>query len=248
MIEGNMKLPTDGKFSTLIYGPSGSGKTHFCTTMPKPYLICTERVPQGLKACGKDIPYVKVETYEELEQVLNEIIMHGAHRAVGAESICLDSLSDMTPLVIEMLLRKHAKTRMTLELWGIAVDHLRTYIRRFVTEVTKQAYVCVTSLAATDKDEITGEIIGRPETIGRFANQVSAMFDVCLFAKQEAAWNATLNRSEPTWQVSTVANGRFPAKDGIGFLAPTEPNEFDKMLVKLKAKKATFAHLVGGVL
>lgn len=242
MREGNCMLPAQGKFSILNYGTSGSGKTYFCTTMPKPYLVVTEREPKGMAAHGKDIPYVKVETYDELRTVLDQIV--SGTRAQNAESICLDSLSDMTPLVIDMLLRQHSKPRMTLELWGIAVDHLRTFIRRFLTEVTKRAYVCVTALDIIDKDELTGQIIGMPSTIGQFKTQVGALFDIVLHAKQEMVWNTAKNLSEPKHFISSVKDGFFPAKDGIGFLAPVEENDFAQLLAKYNAKKETFSHLV----
>jgi hypothetical protein len=236
MIEGNTGNPvTTNRFTTLIYGESGSGKTTFCTTMPKPYLIVTERVPQGFDAQERKVPYVKVETFEEFMSVLDEVI--AKRRAADAESICIDSLTEMTPLITNYLLRKHNKERMTLELWGIAVDHLRTSIRRFLTEVSKRAYTCVTALQEVSKDEYTGEIIGGVDTIGKFSGQVPAFFDLTLYTRQKTAYNPTTQKSEPAWCLTCVKYGRFPAKDGLGFLLAEEPVDFSNLLTKYNIRK-----------
>ncbi len=238
MIEGNTNKPISAtKFTTLIYGASGSGKTTFCTTMPKPYLILTERIPQSFEAEKRGVPYVKVETFEEFMSVLDEVVAR--KRAPDAESICIDSLTEMTPLITNYLLRKHNKERMTLELWGIAVDHLRNSIRRFLSEVSKRAYACVTALQAVDKDEHTGEVLGGVDTIGKFAGQVPAFFDMFLYTRSESVWNPAVQKNEPAFKMTGTKYQRFPAKDGLGFLAIEEPNDFGKLLEKYNAKKAS---------
>jgi hypothetical protein len=239
MIEGNTNTPSAANehFSVFVYGQGGAGKTHFCSTFPKPYLVVTERVPRALELSGRDIPYVKVDTFDELQMVLNQILQ--GQRAQGCESVCLDSLSDMTPLVCEYVLRKVNKDKMTLQEWGLAVDYLRSFVRRFTLDLTKKVYVCMTALATVQKDELTGEIIGIPETIGRFAHVVPAMFDIVAFAKQDMVFNQELKHSEPRHILYTVAHGRYPAKDGIGFMNPEEPNDMAVLLTKYAAKKAS---------
>lgn len=235
MIEGTTKQASavQERVSTFVYGPGGSGKTRFCATFPKPYFIVTERIPRGLEVAARDIPYVKVETFEDLLLVFNQI--EAGKRAVGCESICLDSLSDITPLVCDYVLRKAGKPRMALQEWGFAVDHLRSLIRTFTATLSDRFYVCLTALATVQKDDLTGEILGLPETIGRFAQVVPAMFDLALYSEQTVVFDPVSKQSKPTWLLHSVSHGRFKAKDGIGFMDVTEPNDMGALIAKYKA-------------
>jgi hypothetical protein len=231
MINGNTRDMTKFYMNMFLYGQWGSGKSWFLGTMPKPYLIVTERLPMGLGIAGKAIDYVKVESMEDLHQVMDEIAL--GKRAAGAESIGLDSLSDLTPLIIEHVLAQQKKQRMTLECWGIAVDYVRVFVRKLI-ELGKTRHIAITAKAIVTKDELTGATMGVPETIGKFAYVVPGMFDEVFYCQQDTSW---VNGKQITsWKMNTVGVANYPAKDGLGVLAPVEPNDFSTIYAKVLAK------------
>ena len=238
MIEGNTKdlNSTNIKLNIFIYGSFGSGKTWFCGTMPKPYLICTERIPQGLGLAGINAQYVKCEHFSEVLRVLDEIA--SGRRAQDYESICLDSLSDLTPLVMQFVLEMGSvkKTVMSQPMWGMAVDYLRNICRRLANDIPKLGkHVCVTARACTIQDEITKTVIGLPETIGKFAYMAPALFDLVLYTEQTTQTVASVTKGKFT--VHTVEHNNFKAKDGLGVLAAEEPNDFKAIFEKVRLKK-----------
>lgn len=238
IIHGNTKdtLNYEPVWSTLVYGPQGAGKSRFASTFPDPFFIVTERMPRSLDLKKKNIPFAKVDTFADLLEVTSNIAT--GNLAQSNKTIVLDSLSDITPLVTRHVMAIKNKSQMTLELWGLAVDYLRTYVRQ-VTSFADTRFVCVTALASLMKDEWTGEILGAPETIGRFAQVVGALFDMCLYAKQDTVYNEQTRQNEPVHKLYTVGLGRFAAKDGIGCLAAEEPNDFNVLLEKYRAKLAS---------
>ena len=231
MIEGNTSSMATYWMNIFNYGPWGSGKTWFCGTMPKPYIICTERLPQGLGIGGKQIDFVKVENMDDLNLVLTEIA--AGKRAKDAQSICLDSLSDLTDLIKDYVLAQAKRRTMTMQDWGPAVDYLRMTVRRFL-EFGKTRHIVVTARARMEKDELTGAVMGVPDTIGKFAYVVPGMFDEVFYSQQETSW---VNGVQKTgWKLNTVGTANYPAKDGLGVLSPVEPNDFAVIYEKVLAK------------
>jgi hypothetical protein len=238
MIEGNTRdmNSTNIKLNIFVYGGFGSGKTWFCGTMPKPYIICTERLPQGLGLAGVNAQYAKCENFAEVLRVLDEIC--AGRRAQDCESICLDSLSDLTPLIMQFVMEMggQKKTAMTQPMWGTAVDYLRNICRRLANDVPKLGkHVCVTARACIVQDEISKAVFGVPETIGKFAYMAPAIFDLALYAEQTVSYVAGVAR--PKFVVHTIEHNSFKAKDGLGVLAAEEPNDFRVIFEKVRLKK-----------
>jgi hypothetical protein len=231
VIEGNTNTVKVLYVNALVYGLPGSGKTWFVGSAPKPYIICSERLPAGLAIAGKAIPYVMIETMEDLFLVLNEI--EQGKRAVGMETIILDSLTELTPLVKDYVMRIHGKKEMTLQLWGIAVDNLRMAIRK-IRDIGKTRHTIVTARAVLEKDEYSGIIQALPDTIGKFAANVPGLFDWFFYCQQETQMVAGVQKVG--WVMNTVGVGFYPAKDGLGVLALKEPNDFPTVYAKVLSK------------
>lgn len=227
MVEG---VITPGKvpfINCFVYGPPKSGKSRFGYSFPDPYAIVTERAPNGLIA-NSPIPYVIVYTYQEIRQVLSEIV--AGKRAADAKSIIFDSISDMTDMAKEAALRSLGKKEMSYPVWGLAIDYIRETSRMLSREVGKTKHVCVVARSQIDKDEVTGAITGSPETIGKFSQAIGGQFDLFLFSEQY------INpKGEKAWRLHTSTyKNWFHAGDGLGgFLANEEPNDFNAIYAKI---------------
>lgn len=237
--EGNTKdMNIDNiKFKILAYGPPGSGKTFFGATMPKPYFIVLDRGLKGLAVRGEAVPYVEVDTYEDVMQVLAEI--GSGRRAADCESIVLDHLTELTPLVIDSTLRGARKEDMNMGLWGVAKDKLRVLIHQLTnlsddSSMAKRFHTLMISHESVEKNELRGGVWGIPNTIGQFAYQVGGWFDLFLYFHQEVTWNN--GKQIPSWKMNAVKYVDFEAKDRLGILEPTEENNFQVIIDRFKEK------------
>jgi energy-coupling factor transporter ATP-binding protein EcfA2 len=222
--------------SMLNYGPNGSGKTTMLKTVPGVYTFFTEQPSLGLALSGFPVKGVVVETFEELRRVTREIVQ--GTRAKDAQSIALDSLSDITPLVIYDRLKEQRNPKNRSE-WFDIKEHLKRFLisefLRPLVEVAKKN-VYVTARAMVDTDEDTKVTAGVPETIGQFRFMVRGLFDVCVYSEQTV--RAVKGNNVPLWELHTVQRGLFFAKDALAICAPIEPPDFNAIFEKFKSRKA----------
>lgn len=226
MKEGNTKQLISGDnllMSIFLYGATGSGKTRFLGTMPDPYLILTERPPKGLAIAGVDVPFVEVESFSDIITVLNQIV--SGTRAKDRKSIGFDSLSNLTYILVKDVLKETGKSIMDLHSWGIVSGRVKDIIILLTKEVIRTHHICMTAKEQLIKDELSGSVIGLPETVGKNAHTVPGEFDYVFYAYQTI--NRVAGKKVPSWQMDTIIyQGRYAAKDCSGKLDQTVPNNF----------------------
>lgn len=222
------------KLKVLVYGPPGSGKTWFGATMPSPYFICADRGLLGVVIAKKDVDFVEFDTFEDLQKVVIDIGM--GTRAKERESIILDDLTHLTPLVVDYTLRSVGKSRMDRSTWGIAVDHLRILIKSF-NDLEANFHTALLSGACFEKDDNAGMIWQVPDTIGKFAFSIGGLYDEVLFSRQTSKYIE--GQMRPIWQLHTIdcLEERAKAKDRSGTLNMVEPNDFDTVFKKFVTGK-----------
>lgn len=221
------------KFKVLGYGPPGSGKTYFGTTAPKPYFIALDRGLKGVAVRKMDIPYVEVDTYQDIMTVLEEIST--GKRAKDRETIVIDHLSDVSPLVIDATLQEANKKHMDKGLWGVAKDKLRVMIHELTSlSDLKGFHTIMLAHEQIEKSELRGGTWGTPNTIGQLAYNVGGWFDLFLYFQQEVRWQN--GKQLPEWKMHTVKYVDFVAKDRLSILQPTEDNNFDVIVRRFKEK------------
>jgi hypothetical protein len=217
------------KLTHLTYGPAGSGKTWLGYTYPKHLFVCTEEGLLNFELNKKEVPFIAVPDYNALIQVLPTIIGTGNQY----QSIILDSLTEVTTIVADQARREASKSitaKMDRNTWGIAVDKLRIFVRELLSlKVTHNIVVIARSVV--EKDEVLGDIVAMPDTIGKFAQSISGYFD--LFTYQEAATQWQNGVASAKWNMHTVQFGRFPAKDRTGRLLALEPNDYSVFSPKI---------------
>ena len=222
----------DYKMSVFVYGESGSGKTWFCNTFPKPLFIVTEDGLTNLELNKIERPVWEVETFNDLLSAVADA-KSGAHGANEAETLCLDSLSEVTPFIIRSVLSETSKSKMDRNTWGVAADKLRMFVSNFV-ELRKHGFhIVMTAHSVLIQDDAAGQVFGLPDTIGKFAQAISGHFDIFLYLKSDLKWDIKTAANVPTWEAHTIRNGVYPAKDRTGRLAVCEPNDFSALSEKI---------------
>lgn len=228
-------LASDFNLKTLVYGAPGTGKTWFGSTHPKPYFIAKDKNLLGLAAAGKNIDYVFVDTYEDVELVIQQI--HNGQRAQQARSIIFDNLTFMTDAIVETVKKRHGggkvnATGMNKELWGVASDYVKQLMHQFL-KLADKFHICMIAHEQIEKEELTGGVYGNPATIGKQAYHIGGYFDLFLYSRQLVTWES--GKQVKDYKLNTVKFGNFNAKDLIGVLDSEEPNEFDVIYQKVKS-------------
>jgi hypothetical protein len=218
----------------LGYGPPGSGKTWFLGTMPKNYIFTTDkRGLMTLKFSGKTFNGVTVDTLDELNAVLDEAL--AGTRAKDAGSFGLDHISEITELAVKKVGLREAPSTHKRSKWGEVSDHVRMITRKFIDlSVKRKVPVCAVAHQRMDKDEFTQNIIGSPDTVGKFSQTIGGFFDLFLYFKQDLEWDA--GKQIKKFTVSTINYLQFQAKDRTSTLDVVEPNDFPTMYAKIMAR------------
>lgn len=217
----------------LVYGQPGSGKTWFLGSMPKVYIISLDKGLKGLKLAGRDFDGCEVDTLEDLYRVIDEIIQ--GKRAKNAKSFALDHLTEVTDLAITSTGLRDKPNNLKRQTWGEIADHAKIVSRKFLDiAAVRKVPVCIAAHQQVEKNDLTGNILGLPSTVGKFAGQVGGFFDMYLYARQELLpvdgdWI-------PTWTISTVNYQEFSAKDRTGTLDVTEPNDYPTLIAKVRER------------
>lgn len=217
----------------LVYGPPGSGKTWFIGTMPDVYIVALDPGLIGLQLAGKKFRGVQVDTYDELMQVIDEII--NGKRGQGAKSFALDHLGEVTTLSAEKRDLRNQPNKLKQVTWGAISDDVRMAVRKFIDiSNVRKVPVCVAAHQRIDKNELTKSILGAPDTVGKFSQQVGGLFDMYLYSLQSVEWDAGVQK--PKWSLSTIDHMEFQAKDRTGVLLVEEPNDYQTLYAKISAR------------
>lgn|SRR3990172_2462345 len=229
-------LESKTTISMLNYGPNGSGKTYMIGTVPNPYNLFTERAAYGLAMKGFPVKGAVVETFEELRTEVKAIVDGKA--AVGFDSICLDSLSELSGLVIKSVLGADREPKGMSEWYHIKEQLKRFLIRELINPIVDVIHknLYVTARAAIVTDEDTKVVAGVPETIGQLAYLVRGLFDICVYS--ETRKRSIDGEMADVWELHTRSKGFFFAKDTLDLCNSIEEPDFGAILKKFQTKKA----------
>ncbi len=173
--------------------------------------------------------FVEFDTFDDLQKIIIDIKM--GTRAKGRESIILDDLTQLTPLVTAYTLEVVGKKRMDRSTWGIAVDHLRILIKSF-NDLEANFHIALLSGSCFEKDDNAGMIWQVPDTIGKFAFSIGGLYDEVFFSRQTSKYMN--GRMRPVWQLHTIncLEEQAKAEDRSGTLDMVEPNNFNVIFDK----------------
>jgi hypothetical protein len=219
--------------SIMIYGEPGSGKSYFMGTMPDVYIVSLDHGLLGLTLAGKKFDGCEVDTLDELNQVVDEIL--NGKRGKNAGAFALDHLTEVTELGINKAKLREVSGNMKRSKWGEIADHARMIVRKFVDIASvRKVPICVAAHARLEKNELSGNVLGLPDTVGALRATVGGFFDMYLYAKQELEWDAGVQ--VPKWTVSSVNHLEFGAKDRTGTLNVVEPNDYPTLYARVKER------------
>lgn len=202
-----------------IYGQAGSGKTRLCATAPKPIIISAER--GLLSLADKDIPYINVETLDDVSEAYKFLRNNDDY-----ETICMDSLSEIAEVLLDTL-KADAKDKR--QSYGTLAEKLGNMLRRFRNIPGKN--VVFTAKQRTLVDEDTGLISIIPSMPGKVLPEALPYFvDELFYLKFKP------NKGDPIVKLQTYSDHQIVAKDRSGQLDKFEEMNLTDIFNKISRK------------
>jgi len=195
---GNIKL------NVLIYGKSGTGKTTFACCFPKPYIFDFDKGMLSQK--GRDVAYDTYTSYLSFEGKFKEMETNCPY-----DTIIIDSITTMEEYCMDMVLAANHKPMPTMHEWNVLIATLKDLFMRS-TKMAK--HLVVIAHEQMIQDEITGEVIVRPQIVGKkLPAQLPLWFD--------EVHRAQVSRSKdgvPVYSLLTAADLKYTAKSRLNCL------------------------------
>jgi len=192
---GNMKL------NTLIYGKSGSGKTPFAAFYPNPYFFDFDKGMTSVR--GRDVAYDTFTSYSDFEVKFKQLEANCPY-----DTIVIDSVTTMEKYCMQKALLANRRAMPTMNEWNILIAELTDLFTR-ATKMSK--HVVVIAHEEMVQDEITGEILVRPQIVGKkLPAQLPLWFD--------EVYRMQVSRTKegvPLYSILTVSDMKYTAKSRI---------------------------------
>lgn len=152
------KASADHGVKCLVYGKAGTGKTTLCGTAPNPLIISAEAGLLSLRR--KSIPVITVTTAQDVWDALSWCQSDAAKQ--GIQTICLDSISEITEKVLANEKKKTKDPRAAYgEMATLTIDMVKAF------RDLKGFHVLVTAKEGVTSDPVTGVTKAQPTAPGQ---------------------------------------------------------------------------------
>ena len=210
----------------LVYGISGGGKTSLCQTAPgKTLVISMEAGLLSIKD-AQNLTAIEVKEASEIEEIA-QLLESGK---LDYDTVCLDSVTEMSEIVLANELRKNKDPRKA---YGEVIQIMTKTMRRFrdlpihVVFIAKQQEV---------RDEATGMFHYQPMMVGtKLPTQIPYFFDEVLCLRTFDVEDNKGNKSTERW-LQTTLGANYIAKDRSGKLEAFEATDLSYIINKLGFK------------
>lgn len=228
IVAANMKL------NVLIYGKSGTGKTTFANCFPHPFTFDFDK--GMLSQRGKDVEfetYKGANAYAEFEVKFKELEQNCPY-----DTIILDSVTTLEEYCMDRALMANRRVMPTMNEWNVLIADLKDLFMR-ATKMSK--HLVVIAHEQMIQDEITGEVMVRPQIVGKkLPAQLPLWFD--------EVFRTQISRTKdgiPLYSLLTVGDLKYTAKSRLNCLPPILDwskdgkmlNAFDMIMSKVKEIK-----------
>jgi hypothetical protein len=222
---GNLKL------NTLIYGKSGSGKTPFASFYPNPYFFDFDKGMTSVR--GRDVAYDTFTSYADFEVKFAEL-----ERKCPFQTIVIDSITTMEEYCMDRALAANHRAMPTMNEWNVLIADLKDL---FMRATKMSTHLVVIAHEQMIQDEITGEVMIRPQIVGKkLPAQLPLWFD--------EVYRTQVSRTKegiPMYSILTVADMKYTAKSRIHCLPATMDwskdgemlNVFELIMEKMKGER-----------
>ena len=189
------------KLNVLVYGKSGSGKTPFASFFPNPYFFDFDNGMMSVR--GRNVAYDTMASYAEFEVKFAEM-----ERKCPFDTLVIDSITTLEKYCMNRALIANHRAMPTMNEWNVLIADLTELFTR-ATKIGKN--VVFIAHEEMVQDEITGEIMVRPQIVGKkLPAQLPLWFS--------EVYRTQVSRSKegvPVYSILTVADMKYTAKSRI---------------------------------
>jgi len=220
----------DMKLNVLIYGKSGTGKTTFACCFPRPYVFDFDK--GMLSQRGRDVDFDTYTSYAAFEMKFKEFEMKCPY-----DTVIIDSITTLEEYCMDKVLAANRRQMPTMNEWNVLIADLKDLFMR-ATKMSK--HLVVVAHEQIVQDELTGEIIIRPQIVGKkLPAQLPLWFDEC--------YRAQVSRSKegiPVYSILTASDMKYTAKSRLNCMNAVEDwsregkmvNAFEMIKEKVRIK------------
>lgn len=212
------KLALNG-VKILVYGQAGAGKTTLIASLPSPVVLSAEG--GLLSIANTDIPYIEISSMADLKEAYTWLA--SSTEAAGFESVALDSISEVSEVVLQHELKKNKDGRAA---YGEMNTTMTELIRAFRDLSGKHVYM--SAKLEKSQDEM-GKILYNPAMPGKSLTQsLPYFFDEMLALRVERDAEGNTQRA-----LLCDGDGLWLAKDRSGRLAKWEQPDLGAVIRKI---------------
>jgi phage nucleotide-binding protein len=205
----------------LVYGEAGSGKTTLCSTAPgKILMISAEAGLLSIKD-SKNVDAIEVKEAHEVMEIHDQL----KSGALKYDTVCLDSISEISEVMLEAELARHKDPRKA---YGLVKSSVVNVMRSY-----RDLHMHVLFLAKMSKQNVDNTMIYEPLMVGtKLGQEIMYLFDEVLVLRVAEEQGENDEPVYTRWLQTSTHDG-FTAKDRSGKLETYEPTNATDIIAKL---------------
>jgi phage nucleotide-binding protein len=214
-------LVEDQGAKILIYGAAGAGKTTLCATAPGKKLMID--MESGLLSVrdDKNIDVIQVKKAEDVMEIC-QALQSGE---LQYDTVCLDSISEMSEILLNYEKAKHKDPRMA---YGNVQESVTNVMRAY-----RDLHMHVVFVSKMEKQNVDNVMQYEPKMVGtKLGQSITYFFDEVLALRVIEEQNDDGDIVKNRWLQTDVGQG-FTAKDRSGKLEPFEEPCLNSIIGKL---------------
>ena len=214
-------LVNDQGAKILIYGAAGAGKTTLCATAPGRKLIID--MESGLLSVRdrEDVDVIQVKEAQEILEI-NELLRSGE---LQYDTVCLDSVSEMSEILLNFEKARHKDPRMA---YGNVQESVTNVMRAY-----RDLHMHVVFVSKMEKQNVDNVMMYEPKMVGtKLGQSITYFFDEVLALRVIEDQDDDGATVKSRWLQTDVGQG-YTAKDRSGKLAAFEEACLTSVINKL---------------
>lgn len=214
-------LVNDQGAKILIYGAAGAGKTTLCATAPGRKLIID--MESGLLSVRdrEDVDVIQVKEAQEILEI-NELLKSGE---LQYDTVCLDSVSEMSEILLNFEKARHKDPRMA---YGNVQESVTNVMRAY-----RDLHMHVVFVSKMEKQNVDNVMMYEPKMVGtKLGQSITYFFDEVLALRVIEDQDDDGATVKSRWLQTDVGQG-YTAKDRSGKLDAFEHACLTSVIKKL---------------